>query len=223
MAKTHNGPCVNHSARLRTSDPVDKALTPGELLSTVTDMGMMATAVNIAREATIQMGNLAIDETWTAAEIIPIPGPVVTQIIGSSSDIIIYEELADDDGALLDPSQHQVYSGLPLPTGQYLRESCDDVLPLLHAAQSVEISNSTTDVQSVATSTESNEEDLSPSKRRRTSPRPLPTDLEQYDKMRTRLQTRSENRHVLKQISADIDNYARPKRPSPVAQSRERI
>jgi hypothetical protein len=104
MARTYNGPCVNHFARLRSSDPVDQALTPGELLSTVTDMGMMATAVNSAREATIQLGNLALEETWTAAEIIPIPGPVVTQIVGSSSDIIIYEELADNEGTLLDPS-----------------------------------------------------------------------------------------------------------------------
>jgi hypothetical protein len=67
MARTYNGPCVKHFARLHTNDPVDQALTPGELLSTVTDMGMMATAVNIAREATIQLGNLTLDKTWTAA------------------------------------------------------------------------------------------------------------------------------------------------------------
>ena len=71
-------------------------------------MGMMATAVNIAREATFKLGNLPIDETWTAAEIIPIPGPIVTQIVGSSSDIIIYEELTDNEGAPLDLSQYQV-------------------------------------------------------------------------------------------------------------------
>jgi hypothetical protein len=114
-----------------------------------------------------------------------------------------------------------VYSGLPLPTGRYLRESCDDALQLLHAAQSVEISSILTDAQSVATSTEPTEELLSPSKRRRTSPRPSTTDLEHYDKMRTRFQTCSENRHVLAQISAEINSYVRPKRSSPAAQSRD--
>jgi hypothetical protein len=217
--RTSNGPGVNHFARLHTKDSVDQALTPHEMLSSVTNMGMMANAVNIAREATNQLGNLTLAETWTAAEIIPIPGPVITQIVGSSEDIVIYEQLAGDDGTVLDPSQHQVYSGLPLPTGRYLRESCDDALPLLNAATSVEYSSSMTDASSIEISTR-HEELLSPSKRRRTSPRKLQTDLEHYDKMQTRSQICRENRHALAQISAELNGYARPKRSSPAAQSR---
>ncbi len=179
----------------------------------------MANAVNIAREATTQLENLTIAETWTAAEIIPIPGPVITHIGGSSSDIIIYEQLTSEDGTRLDPSQHQVYSGLPLPTGRYLRESCNDALPLLHAATSVENPSSMTSVTTPEKPT-SHEELLSPSKRRRTSPCKFQTELENYDKMRTRLQTRSENRQALAEISAELNGYIHPKRSSPVARSR---
>ncbi len=217
--KTSNGPCVNHFARLRTSDPIDQALTPDELLCSVTNMGMMANAVNIAREATIQLENLTIAENWTAAEIIPIPGPVITQIVGSSSDIIIHEQLTSEDGTRLDPSQHQVYSGLPLPTGRYLRESCNDALPLLNAASSVENPSSLISV-TMPEKPMSNEELLSPSKRRRTSPRKFQTELENYDKMRTRPQTRSEHRHVLAEISAGVNGYIRPEGSFPVARSR---
>jgi hypothetical protein len=189
------------------------------MLSSVTNMGMMANAVNIAREATTQLGNLTLAESWSAAEIIPIPGPVITQIVGSTEDIVISERLEGDDGTVLDPSQHQIYSGLPLPAGRYLRESCDDALPLLTAATSVEYPSSMTDASSTEISTR-HEELLSPSKRRRTSPRKLQHDLEHYDKMQTRSQIRSENRQALAEISDELNGYIRPEGSFPAARSR---
>ena len=105
-ACTDNGPYVNHYARLRTGP--HQPLTPVELTSITTDMGMMVMAVNIVRVAsTLQLRGPRSSASWTAAQIFPTPGLVVAQIIGSSLDILVHEEITDlDSGERLEPLQH---------------------------------------------------------------------------------------------------------------------
>jgi hypothetical protein len=77
-------------------------------------------------------------------------------------------------------------------------------MPLLHAAQSVE------------TSTEPTEEILSPDSLSRQTPTYVAPAVNRFfennDKMRTSFRTRSENRHFLAQIKADMTSYARSTR-----------
>ncbi len=87
----------------------------------------MASAVDMARELTThELHELQLSDEWTAAEIDQIPGPVVTQLIGLSTNILIREDFSAPCGTHIDPAQYKVYSGSSFPAGEYLRESQDD-------------------------------------------------------------------------------------------------
>jgi hypothetical protein len=94
-----------------------------------------------------------------------------------------------------------VYPGLPLQTGCYIRESCEDETQLLHAAHSVKPFK------------ELAKDLISPSKRRRTSPKKPSPEREQRDQViNVTTRTRSEHRQGSAHLKADMSNRARPKR-----------
>ncbi len=92
VAHTYNGPYLNQVERRRSG--TDRTVTPDEYASITTDLGMMTSAVNAARELiTFERHELGLNGECqlTTAEIAQTNGPVVTQLVGSSTDISIRE------------------------------------------------------------------------------------------------------------------------------------
>jgi hypothetical protein len=97
--RTCMGPNPYHTARLRADDSVFS-----HEQRKFTNIGMMASAVLVARELTLRNAlNREIDGDWTPIDLALNQGPVITQQRGSGTEVLIAEATVCPDGSAFNP------------------------------------------------------------------------------------------------------------------------
>jgi hypothetical protein len=183
IARTFNGPCLNHVARRRSG--TDRTVTPDEYVSMTTDLGMMAELTSI------EYHERGFSGEWTAADITLTYGPVVTPLIGSSTDILIREAQLPLAVQTTIPRMTRYITAYHSP-GQHFREEQAESLP-----------ESQTESDRPGPSAAQDQGHPSPRKRIKKSPKTATHGMEQDpQRMSSSLRLRSD-RQDLQQAPAD--------------------